>query len=274
MQTLIFGNGFLGKQMADYLGADLSSARITSLEDIGAAITEKPDIIINAVAKTGRPNVDWCEDNKEETYFANVEVPKMLAAYADREGIRMVQFSSGCIYEGDKGGSGFTEDDEPNFEGSYYSHTKAEAERALTKYDNILTLRPRMPITAVPSDRNLINKLLGYKSIIEVPNSVTIIEDLLPALKGLIEGGHAGIFNMINPEPVTHKEIMDLYEQYSGKSLGKVYIPASELRVKAPRSNTVLSMNKLDSLGLGLPSTKESLSRILKRYVELEGQLT
>jgi hypothetical protein len=128
-----------------------------------------------------------------------------------------------------------------------------------------------MPITAVPSDRNLINKLLGYKSIIEIPNSVTVIDDLLPVLKRLIEGGHTGIFNIINPEPVTHKEILDLYEEYSGKSLGKVYIPASELRVKATRSNTVLSMNKLDSLGLGLPHTKESLSRILKRYVELEG---
>jgi dTDP-4-dehydrorhamnose reductase len=271
MKTLIFGNGFLGKQMADYLGADLSAARITSPEDIEANITQQPDVIINAVAKTGRPNVDWCEDHKEETYFANVEVPKLLAAYADREGIRMVQFSSGCIYEGDKGGEGFTEDDEPNFEGSYYSHTKAEAERALAKYDNILTLRPRMPITAIPSSRNLINKLLGYKSIIEIPNSVTVIEDLLPTLRGLIEGGHTGTFNMINPEPVTHKEIMDLYEEYSRKSLGKIYIPASELKVKAPRSNTVLSMNKLDSLGLGLPPTRESLSRILKRYVELEG---
>jgi dTDP-4-dehydrorhamnose reductase len=270
MKILIFGNGFLGKQMANYLDAELSSARITSPEDIEASITQKPDIIINAVAKTGRPNVDWCEDNREETYFANVEVPKMLAAYADREGIRMVQFSSGCIYEGDKGGAGFTENDRPNFEGSYYSHTKAEAERALAKYDNILTLRPRMPITAIPSDRNLINKLLKYNSVIEVPNSITIIEDLLPTLRGLIEGGHTGTFNMINPEPVTHKEILELYEQYSGKSLGKTYIPASELNVKAPRSNTILRMNKLTSLGLGLPPTKESLKRILKRYVELE----
>jgi len=271
MQTLIFGNGFLGKQMADYLHADLNSARIAHPEDIEKSVAQKPDIIINAIAKTGRPNVDWCEDHKEETYFANVEVPKMLAAYADREGIRMVQFSSGCIYEGDKKGAGFTEDDKPNFEGSYYSHTKAEAERALAKYDNILTIRPRMPITAVPSDRNLINKLLGYKSVIEIPNSVTIIEDLLPALKGLIDGGHIGAFNMVNPEPVTHKEILELYEQFSGKSLKKVYIPASLLSVKAPRSNTVLSTKKLDSLGLGLPATKVSLERILRRYVELGG---
>jgi len=42
--------------------------------------------------------------------------------------------------------------------------------------------------------------------------------------------------------------------------------------VKAPRSNTVLNTKKLDSLGLGLPPTKESLGRILKRYVELERQ--
>ena len=270
MKTIIFGNGYLGKRLEGYLGAELMAGRINSEEDVASQIDQRPDLIINAVAKTGRPNVDWCEDHKEETYFANVGVPKMLAAYADREGIRMVHFSSGCIYEGDKGGSGFTEDDAPNFEGSYYSHTKAEAERALAKYNNILTLRPRMPISEIPSDRNLINKLLGYKSIIETPNSVTVIEDLLPVLKGLIEGGHTGVFNVVNPEPVTHKEILDLYEQYSGKSLGKKYISAKDLVVKAPRSNTVLSMNKLASLGLGLPSTKESLERIMRRYVELE----
>src|SRR5262245_34599924 len=129
MNIVVFGNGYLGRMLENHLGATLLPAHIGTEADIVSALadTGKPDVIINAVAKTGRPNVDWCEDHKNETWFANVEVPKMLAAYADREGIRMVQFSSGCVYEGDNDGKGFSEEDAPNFEDSYYSHTKAEA---------------------------------------------------------------------------------------------------------------------------------------------------
>jgi dTDP-4-dehydrorhamnose reductase len=31
----------------------------------------KPDVVINAAGKTGKPNVDWCEDHKEETLRSN-----------------------------------------------------------------------------------------------------------------------------------------------------------------------------------------------------------
>jgi len=270
MNIVVFGKGFLGTRSADYLGAEMNEAHISSIEDIAQSLATRPDVIINTTGKTGRPNVDWCEDHKEETWFGNVEVVHMFAEYTKREGITLVHFSSGCIYEGDNGGKGFSEEDAPNFEGSYYSHTKAEAERLLRNYDNVIIVRPRMPISEIPSERNLINKILGYKKVILAPNSVTIIEDLLPTLKGLIEGKHFGIFNAVNPEPVTHKDILDLYEKYSGVALNKEYISAQELKTKAPRSNTILSAKKLESLGLGMPHTKESLERILKRYVELE----
>lgn len=270
MNIIVFGKGFLGSRIAEYLGAEMNDAHISSIEDIGNSLPVRPDVIINATGKTGRPNVDWCEDHKEETWFANVDVVRMFAEYTKREGIMLVHFSSGCIYEGDNGGKGFSEDDAPNFEGSYYSHTKAEAERLLKDYNNVIIVRPRMPVSSIPSERNLINKLLGYKKIILVPNSITIIEDLLPTLKGLIEGKHVGTFNAVNPEPVTHKDILDLYEKYSGIALHKEYIPASALNVRAPRSNTILSAKKLELLGLGMAHTKESLERIVKHYAELE----
>ncbi len=270
MKIVVFGNGFLGTRIAEYLGAELISARIERPEDIAASLPVAPDVIVNMIGKTGRPNVDWCEDNKEETWFANVEVPKLLAAYAEGEGARLVHFSSGCVYQGDNDGRGFSEDDRPTFEGSYYSHTKAEAERALAAYDNVLVIRPRMPISEVPSKRNLVNKLLGYKKIILIPNSVTVIEDMLPALSGLIRGAHTGVFNMVNPDPVTHRDVLELYEKYAGIDLGKEYIEASALDVKAPRSNTILNTRKLAELDLELPNTKESLDRVIRRYVEKE----
>ncbi len=271
MNIIVYGGGFLGKDIADYLGATLDTRHITSpsqLEEGGTA----PDVIINAAGKTGRPNVDWCEDHKDETYFANVTLAKMFADHARRHNIRLVHLSSGCIYEGENGGRGFTEDDAPNFEGSFYSRTKAEAERQLAEYDNVLTIRPRMPISAVPSPRNLLHKLLGYEKIINVKNSVTITPDLLHSLGVLVATGRTGTFNMVNPDPVTHKDILELYEKHSGRTLHKEYITMAELVVKAPRSNTILSAEKLAHAGAPMPSTKESLEKIIEEYIRQEAQ--
>ncbi|OGZ08789.1 MAG: hypothetical protein A3D65_03260 [Candidatus Lloydbacteria bacterium RIFCSPHIGHO2_02_FULL_50_13] len=270
MNITVYGGGLLGSRIAEYLGAKINTKKITEREDLEDGTGSLPDIIINAAGKTGRPNVDWCEDHKEETYFANVTLAKIFADHAKKHRVKLVHLSSGCIYEGDNGGKGFAEEDTPNFESSFYSHTKAEAERLLKDYNNVLVIRPRMPITAVPHPRNLLNKLLGYRKIVVVPNSITIIEDLLPSLKWLVEHGHTGTFNFVNPGPVTHKDIMELYEKYSGRTLHKEYIPVAELRVAAPRSNTILRSDKLTRFGFPMPHTKESLGGIIQQYVTLE----
>ena len=51
----------------------------------------------------------------------------------------MTNFATGCIYEYDEehaegSGKGFTEEDPPNFDGSFYSMSKAMVERLLACY--------------------------------------------------------------------------------------------------------------------------------------------
>lgn len=73
---LIFGNGLLGNRFYNYFRDNredviLSNERIgnitTSKEIKNLIIKHQPEIVINAIGKTGRPNVDWCESNKEST---------------------------------------------------------------------------------------------------------------------------------------------------------------------------------------------------------------
>lgn len=72
---------------------------------------------------------------------------------------------TGCIFHYDDkkpegSGLGFTEADEPNFTGSYYSYTKAATESFLRQFPNVLTLRVRMPIVAdLTYPRNFITKV-------------------------------------------------------------------------------------------------------------------
>lgn len=97
------------------------------LEDIRRV---RPSHVFNAAGVTGRPNVDWCESHKVETIRTNVVGTLTLADVCRDQGLLMVNFATGCIFEYDRGhplgsGIGFKEEDKPNFIGSFYSKTKA-----------------------------------------------------------------------------------------------------------------------------------------------------
>jgi 3,5-epimerase/4-reductase len=92
----------------------------------------KPTHVLNAAGSTGRPNVDWCEDHKEETVRNNVIGTLNLTDCCFQKGIHITVFATGCIYtyndEHPIGGPGFLETDKANFAGSFYSETKAHVE--------------------------------------------------------------------------------------------------------------------------------------------------
>lgn len=92
----------------------------------------KPTHVLNCAGSTGRPNVDWCEDNKEDTIRNNVIGTLNLADCCFLKNIHCTVFATGCIYQYDDehkmGGKGFTETDKANFAGSFYSETKAHVE--------------------------------------------------------------------------------------------------------------------------------------------------
>lgn len=274
MNMLVLGGGFLGKRIAEEFDAEILTERIKNANDLSEAISrnvmEWPDVIVNCIGKTGRPNVDWCEKNKAETYVSNVHVPYLLAEFCKRHDIKLVHISSGCVYQGDNQKNGWGEEDEPNFTGSFYSFTKAAAEKILSEYANVLTLRIRMPIDSTPNDRELIGKLLKYDKVINTPNSVTVVQDLLDALRALLANDSVGIFNVVNPEPVTHKQILDIYEEVSGKKLNKTYIEAKDLVTDAPRSNCILNTNKLTQ-SASMRNTETAIRDAIMKYVQNGG---
>ena len=62
MKILIFGKGFLGQRLAASVeGSLISDVNILDRAALSQIIAqEKPDAVINAAGKTGKPNVDWC----------------------------------------------------------------------------------------------------------------------------------------------------------------------------------------------------------------------
>lgn len=267
---LILGNGFVGQRFAGFLdNAVVAAGRIGSVRDVLGMIEEhRPEWVINCVGKTGTPNIDWCETHKSETLFANTTVPLMILEACLKSAVKLLHMGTGCIYEGDNGGAGFGEDDEPNFVGSFYSRTKLRTEKLLAEFD-VLQLRVRMPIDAVASPRNLITKLLQYDAVIDVPNSVTVVRDFLQAAQELMNRGAVGIYNVVNPGPVSARDVLACYNQYASepKSYHVVSLADLEKRIAARRSNCILSTDKISAVGIRMTPMGEALPQLVKQYL-------
>jgi 3,5-epimerase/4-reductase len=268
MKVLLLGsNGYLGQNFLGlYPDAACPQVDIADPRQVAEALDyEKPDVVINCSGKTGRPNVDWCETHKEETLRSNVTGPLILLDELQKRGIYWVHLSSGCIYSGDNNGKGFTEDDAPNFYGSFYSRTKLWSDQILKDFP-VLVLRLRMPFDGTKEPRSLISKLSKYTRVLDEQNSLTCIPDLMTATKGLIEKRKTGIYNMTNPGSMSPYEVMEMYKQIvdPAHSFEKLTLENLVEVVKAGRSNCLLSCTKLAGEGLGMPPVRESMEKSLR----------
>ncbi|MBI4250277.1 sugar nucleotide-binding protein [Candidatus Uhrbacteria bacterium] len=270
MKYLIFGNGYIGNKFKDALGGEavISGVDIADYQAVKQELAQqKPDAVINCAGKTGKPNVDWCEDHKLETISSNVAGPLTLLRACGEEGIYWAHVGSGCVYTGDNGGKGYSEDDAPNFFGSFYSRTKAWSETMLKEFP-VLQLRLRMPVDDTPGSRNLITKITTYKKVISTPNSVSVLEDFLRASLVLIGKRSTGIYNMTNPGGITHAEILDMYREIVDPFFAYEIFSLEELGAvtKAGRSNCVLSSDKRESAGAHMRPVREALRATLQTY--------
>jgi len=249
------------------------TSRLENRESVEAEIlAAKPDFVLNAAGKTGRPNVDWCEDHKQETIRSNLIGALTLADLCYKYGIHMTNFGTGCIYEYDEkhpmnSGIGFKEEDIPNFDKSYYSKTKIMLDTLLQDYPNVLNLRLRMPISDDLNPRSFITKIIGYKRVVNIPNSMTILTDLLPIAIEMTERKMTGVYNFVNPGVISHNEILDLYKQFIDGSFTYQNFSLEEQSkiLKAGRSNNELDANKLLKEFPQIPHIKQSIIQVFMR---------
>lgn len=283
MSFLVFGGqkGWIGQQIVAMLKEQGKNVRAAEarLEDRAAIIKEieefKPKYIMNCAGVTGRPNVDWCEDHKQETIRSNVIGTLNLCDVAFTYNIHVTNFATGCIFEYDDkhqlgSGVGFLEDDEPNFAASFYSMTKGLVEKLVRFYPNVLTLRVRMPISDDLSPRNFITKISKYAKVVNIPNSMTVLYDLLPVSIRMTESELKGIINFTNPGVISHNEILDLYKKYIDPNFSYQNFSLEEQAkiLKAGRSNNELDSSKLHKLYPEVPHIKDSIHGVFQRMAK------
>lgn len=268
-KILILGNGYIGNRLQEELQCDISGRKIYSVQETDEEIAKyNPDIIINCIGHTGR-NVDECELDKDKTLTSNTFVPVILAEAVLRNKIKLIHISSGCIYHFDYSRDlPISEDKTPDFFGLFYSRTKIYAEEALKvlfKKCPILIIRIRIPLDNRPHPKNILTKLIGYKTVIDIPNSITYVPDFIKALKHLIKTDAEGIYNVANRGALRYPELLDVYKKYVPDFSYRV-IGYEELNLV--RTNLILSTEKLERAGFKNRNIKEVFEECVQGYLK------
>ena len=187
-----------------------------------------PTHVVCAIGRTRGPGcntIDYLEEGGPPKLAENVRDnlygPMMLAKLCELEDelVHLTYLGTGCIFTYTDelsdgagrpaprkalGGRGCVESDVPNFFGSSYSVVKGFTDRLMhMSPDHVLNLRIRMPVTDEDDPRNFITKIASYAKVINVPNSVTVLDELIPIAVDMALNGLTGTMNLVNPGPLS-----------------------------------------------------------------------
>lgn len=286
MIYLLGGSGYVGTAYQALLarkGVPFRSLRRADFDYAdGVRLTEllrreRPEFLINAAGYTGKPNVDACELHKAACLAGNAVLPGTIARACAEAGIPWGHVSSGCIFSGARpDGSGFTEQDEPNFTFrrgpcSFYSGTKALGEEVLAGAPDVFVWRLRIPFNEVDNPRNYLTKLLRYETLLEATNSISQLDEFAAATLACWERRVPyGTYNVTNPGRVTTREVVELIRAagVSNKDFSFFRDESDFMSraAKTPRSNCVMDSSKLASVGIRMTEVREALARDLRRW--------
>ena len=291
MLVLLYGgNGWIGTQFLDILHKNninylLGSSRVDNIIEVKKDIQlHQPTHIVSFIGRThGVINnqvystIDYLEQpNKlQENIRDNLFSPLSLAILCEVHNIHFTYLGTGCIFNYDETHpfgleeNGFMEEDIPNFDGSSYSMVKGFTDRLMHLLpDNILNLRIRMPINTQYNSRNFITKITNYKKICSIPNSMSILPDLLPIILDMMTNHITGTINLTNPGLISHNEILQLYQEIVDPSFqwDNFTLDDQDKILDSKRSNNYLDTSKLQQLYPNIKPIKTAIIDILLGY--------
>jgi dTDP-4-dehydrorhamnose reductase len=312
MILLLGANGYVGKEFERILFkrnlkfTTISRSQIDytsriKLEEFLRLV--RPIFIINAAGFTGKPNVDACELQKDETMQGNVYFPKMLAEVCAELGIPWGHVSSGCIFSGclvEQNGKwtaeknmnqdyirkialtkpsrlkGFDESFPPNFcfnDGpcSYYSGTKALGEEAIKGIGSHYVWRLRIPFNEINNPRNYLTKIQTYAKVYDNLNSLSQLEDFVNAcIDCWVKHVPYGVYNVTNPGFVSTRQVVELIKSVLSPKRDFIFWENDEefyrLGAKALRSNCILDSSKLRDVGISVRNVDEAIKDSLIKW--------
>lgn len=291
MKILVYGaNGWIGRQFIDILqtkqlnyiqGVSRVDDYSTVLQEI---VTIDPTHVVSFIGRTHGTiddkqytTIDYLEQDGKllENVRDNLYSVVLLSMICKERNIHYTYLGTGCIFKFDehhpfgKEENGFTECSQPNFYGSSYSIVKGFTDKLMHIYeDHVLNLRIRMPITGENNARNFITKITTYEKICSVPNSMTVLPELLQYVVEMMKNKTTGTINLTNPGLISHNEILEMYKEIVDPTFTWKNFNIEEQRsiLAADRSNNYLDTTKLEILFPGIDNIKNAVKKCLHKY--------
>lgn len=284
MKVLVIGhNGWIGSMMIKLLKEKNIDYVTTNIRPENKAEFETellnliPTHVMSFIGRTHGvicdktyTTIDYLEQKGKikENVRDNLFSPIVLALLCKKHNIHFSYLGTGCIFSYDDNHpfantqTGFTENDTPNFFGSSYSVVKGYTDELMHMFeDSVLNLRIRMPITSHNESRNFITKITNYEYVCSIPNSMTVLDELLPVLIDMAKKKITGTFNLTNPGLISHNEILELYKQYVDRDFTwkNFSIEDQNKILAAQRSNNCLDTTKLSNMYPEIKNIKDSI---------------
>lgn len=215
---LVLGaRGFLGSACVNTLRSQgytvfESNERLGSPMIREQMIKSRARFVICAAGISGKPTIDWCEQNEVETYESNYVGIINLLSLTSALNVHTTIFGSGFVYSGNK--STYTEDDVGDHDKKVYSKWRIELEKVLPFYPHALYLRILYPVTLDGHPKCFLTKMLGRASSvhpIHVP--LTVVPDLFPMISTLCSAGAYGIYNFVNEGTISLVRLLTMYSE-------------------------------------------------------------
>lgn len=287
MKVLIYGaNGWIGKQVCNLLDSMNinwveGKVRAENINELENEINNlSPTHIMSFIGRThGEINgtkyttIDYLEQKGKikENIRDNLYSPLVLAILSNKLNFHYTYLGTGCIFEFDnlhpfgQEINGFNEEAVPNFFGSSYSIVKGYTDKLMHMFPNVLNVRIRMPITSDLNERNFITKIITYEKICSVPNSMTVLPELLPILIDMAKNKVVGTINLTNPGLISHNEILEMYKEIVDTTFTwqNFSIEEQNAILASGRSNNYLDTSRLQSLYPNVRNIKDSIKDCL-----------
>jgi dTDP-glucose 4,6-dehydratase len=307
MKLLVYGHaGWIGNQFIKLLQKEkqinntidfvLGKSRIDDTPALCKELDEvAPSHVISFIGRTHGTigttkytTIDYLEQPGKlvENIKDNLFSPISLALECKEKNIHYTYLGTGCIFSyknieaiinpnpqqnhsvsnEDKG---FHEDDVPNFFGSGYSIVKGFTDRLMHQLSgNVLNLRIRMPIVASECPRNFITKIVNYSKVCSVPNSMSVLDELLPIVIKMLKSRLVGTINLTNPGVISHNEILEMYQKHVDPQFTWNNFSVEEQRkiLACDRSNNCLDTTALETFAPEVRCIKEAIEDTIKNY--------
>ena len=302
MKILVYGSqGWIGNQFISILvenGVNFvcGLSRVDNENSVLQEISEvAPTHIIcfigrthGQIGDTKYTTIDYLEQPGKltENIRDNLFSPLLLAEICRSRQIHFTYLGTGCIFNYDETHpygeeiNGFGENAMPNFYGSSYSIVKGFTDRFVHLYDKyVLNLRIRMPITGEKNGRNFITKITTYARVCSIPNSMTVLPELLVYVLEMMRQKTTGTMNLTNPGLITHNEMLEMYKEIVDPTFTWNNFSKEEQRavLAADRSNNFLDTSRLETMFPQVKSIKDAVRGCMysyKRCLDIEQHKT